>query len=440
MFSFDLFKSPLKRGLTNVMISLFLQVGQVQSQVITDGSEQTADIFLKTEIVPEIPYVQAQFIYILRVYSQKKIVADQFPELNIEHANVQKLGRVLDGKVLEQRYAIFPENSGPLEIPSITFTGAINQYPAGSLDAIFNPPERIEQHFPSRQLDIQPKPSQFPDNAWWLPAQDFTLNEAWRFNSPHFKVGESVTLTLTMQAKGATQLPKLLPQNLDGIYFYPASPQLDKRFEDNWLITEKRQQINVVLKKPGNYTLAEMKIPWWDTINQQLRYAYLPARSIHVFAATEKEGQFSLIEVIHTHLWLLVSIGLAMTWLITLVVWWRQRPVSTTDLTQKRQNLRGARQALKRACVQNDPQQTKQALLEWAANRWRDIPMYNLGNIAAQLNDAEAKAGLRELDRVLYAPQELAWDGKAFWRLMSKNMGKASTGKVENSPLPDIYP
>jgi len=464
MFKFPL--SPIfPRGKLIALVFWFM-VGQVQSQIMEIPKNSTTnsrdqDIFLKTEIIPEILYVQAQFVYIMRVYSHKAIKCGRFfepnnepldcdhaSELNIKQANIQKLGEIRNFtdqyqgrtyKIREQRYAIFPEISGHLEIPSITFRGHICD---GTCNSILNPPEKIEQHFPARQLNIQPKPSQFPDNVWWLPAQNFTLNEAWSLNSPNFIVGESITLTLTMQAKGliSAQLPKLLPQNLEGINFYPASPQFKNRFEENWLISQKQQQINLVLKKPGNYTLPEIKIPWWDTIKQQRRYAILPARLIHV--STEK---YFPIDLSRVNLWFWISISLGMVWIITLIAWWRRRKPSSvammqTDSTQL-QNIRMARKAVKQACEQNNPQLVKQALLKWATIRWDKIPIHNLAHIASQLDDTKACAELRKLDRVLYAPQEVVWKGKAFWQVMSKYKDKTSlTGKVKNSPLPELYP
>jgi hypothetical protein len=443
--------------------TLLLQVGPVQSQVPAVDNREP-DILLKAEVVPDIRYVQAQLIYILRVYSRESIDCGRFyepkhepfdcesSELHMNHAEVQKRGDVKQYQesgynVYEQRYVIFPQNSGRLEIPSITFAGQISA-------AFFLDLKTIKQHFPARQLDIQPKPPDFPDNERWLPAQDLLLNEAWTLNSSHFQPGEPISLTLTMQVKGLTdeQLPKLeklLPQHFDGFHVDPQPGQPPKnRFDkDDWLISEKQQSIDFVPKKPGHYSLPEIKIPWWDTINQQLSYAVLPARSIQVSAVTDNGWQTFMVDRIQTNLWFLVSFGLAVAWLITLVAWWRQRqqrPVSnspTTDSSQKHQLLRATRKALKQACELNDPQPAKQALLEWAAIRWDDIPMYNLGNIAAQLTDTEAKAQLTELDRVLYASEAKAWNGKKFWQIMSKNLvNKPSTRKREVSPLPTLYP
>lgn len=184
-------------------------MGQVQSQVPAVDNREP-DILLKAEVVPDIRYVQAQLIYIMRVYSRESIDCGRFyepnhepfdcesSELQMNHAEVQKRCDVKQYQesgynVYEQRYVIFPQNSGRLEIPSITFAGQISA-------AFFWYLKTIKQHFPARQLDIQPKPPDFPDNERWLPAQDLVLNEAWTLNSSHFQPGEPVSLTLTMPA------------------------------------------------------------------------------------------------------------------------------------------------------------------------------------------------------------------------------------------------
>jgi len=462
-----MFRTPLSscwQKASFIGLILFFQIWQAQSQTM----DASPNIFLKIEVIPDTLYVQAQFIYILRVYSLEKIECSRFyeidhepfgceqsSELYLDRAKAEKLGdiKILNEshqehtyKVYEQRYAIFPEQSGILEIPAVIFRGKICQ---NICSDFFNPPKKIEQHFSKHQVKIQSQPVKFPNDTAWLPAQDFTLTEAWNLNSADFKVGEPVTLTLTMRAKGlkAEQLPQLQRQNLEGIHFYSKSSQLQNRFENGWLIGEKQQTIDLIPKKLGSYTLAEIKIPWWDTVNQLPRYAMLPAHSIEIRGLTGNKWQIvDLAKMIQRNYWFWLSMSLMVIWLITLIAWWKQRqqqPFLTSPTTDNpaQPNLRTASKKLKQACKQNDPYQAKQALLEWATIRWSDKPMYNLGNIADQFSNTEAKTALKKLDKVLYAPKEIVWEGQAFWQVMSKNLlDKASTGKVKIYPLPALYP
>ncbi len=52
-------------------------MGQVQSQVPAVDNREP-DILLKAEVVPDIRYVQAQLIYIMRVYSRESIDCGRF--------------------------------------------------------------------------------------------------------------------------------------------------------------------------------------------------------------------------------------------------------------------------------------------------------------------------------------------------------------------------
>lgn len=427
------------RIFTKVVIALtfLFQVTQVHSKV--------EDIFVTTKVLPETQYMQAQLVYILRVYSHKKIEHGQFADFNIDGAEVKKLGKIknfidqFEGnhyQVIEQRYAIFPENSGILNIPSISFIGLIQEFTAGSLEALFNPPKEIKQNFPSKILDIKPKPSKFKADRW-LPAQDFILNQSWQLKSSNFKVDEPISLTVTMQAKGLreAQLPNLSIPHIDGLKVYPQSSKLEQHFQDDWLISKKQQLIHLVPKKPGNYTLPTIKIAWWDTVNQKPQYAILPAHLINV--ATNNQ-QF----VINNNFWFFTSIVLAL--LLILIIFFNQ--INNNKIVTKNNNseekiikTRTTIKALKQACKQNDPQKAKQALFDWAAMRWSTMPTYNLISIADKFDDTELKAQLLELDRLFYAKEKITWDGKLFWSVISKNINKTSKEKKDISILPELY-
>ncbi len=420
---------------TKIVIALtfLLQVTQVHSKV--------EDIIVTTEVLPETQYMQAQLVYILRVYSHKKIEHGQFADFNIDGAEVKKLGKIknfvdkFEGthyQVIEQRYAIFPENSGFLNIPSINFIGLIQEFTAGSLEALFNPPKEIKQNFPSKILEIKSKPSNFKDDRW-LPAQDFILNQSWQLKSSNFKVDEPISLTLTIQAKGLreAQLPNLSIPHIDGLKVYPQSSKLEQHFQDDWLISKKQQLIHLVPKKPGNYILPTIKIAWWDTVNQKRRYAILPAHLINV--ATNNQ-EF----VINNNFWFFTSIILAIL-LIVIILFNNINITKNNNSEPKIIKTTTAIKALKQACKQNDPQQAKQALCNWAAIRWSTMPTYNLVSIADKFDDTEIKAQLLELDRLFYAEEKIAWDGKLFWSVMSKNINKTSKEKKDISILPELY-
>ena len=409
-----------------------------------ESSSEVPDIFLKVKVIPETVYVRAQFIYTIRLYSRVSLASTpMLSEFEIEHAEVQKLkanyfDETIQGEtyqVDEQHYAIFPEKSGQLIIPAMSVTTTFKECPEYYCSV-----EEITLNSKPIPIAVQPKSSEFQIHWLWLPAQSLVLEEKWIFKRPFFQVGKSVTRILTLQATGlsAKQLPKISLPTPVGINSYlpekPKSPV--ENFADNGVVNSQYQQtFTLEPTKAGNYTLPKIEIPWWDTKNQQLNFATLPAHAIYVLPLTSHaEGMSG-----EMWLWLSGSLNLGLI-ILVLFGWWqrhdipvRQKSISLPD------DIKTARKNLKRACEKNDPKKAQQALLAWAATYWTGIFVQNLGNVAAQLNDTEVQAALNNLDYILYSNKKIEWNGKAFWEVIAKNMGNTRNGRKVSTSLPQLY-
>jgi hypothetical protein len=443
----SIFTYKINKLLIFIGLFLFNPVSAQMSEKIRQ------DTFLKASVVSETSYVQAQLIYILQLYDRFSVIkSGEFSTPLIEHLEFQQLGDETDFQtqfqdqtyqVRERRYALFPKNKGQLTIPASDFIGRI-ALPESLCDPSFEYClKKISLKSEAIRVNIQPKPPQFPEDNWWLPAQNLSLSEEWRFKRPFFQVGEPVIRILTLQAKGlmAKQLPELPPLENS----YPESSQLEDHFENSGVIGERLQTFVLVPTKAGDYLLPPVKIPWWDSENQKIRYATLPAHSIYVSPSSRAFMNFSLMKF---EPWAVIF---ALCWLITLFIWWwRTHFPATQSESPEPLNIKKARLAIKQACEQNDPKKTEKAVLDWAMMRWRN--MTNLGNVARQLNDLEVKMVFNHLDRTLYAQKKVYWEGKDFWKVFevfvflqktqtsnAKNRDNAEPkGKVE-SVLPKLY-
>ncbi len=428
-----------------VLIGLFL-FNPVFAQM-SEKTNEKQDTFLKASVVSKTSYVQAQLIYILHLYDRLSVLkSGEFSTPLIKHIEFQQLGdetyfqtqfQDQTYQVRERRYALFPKNKGKLTIPASDFIGRI-ALPESLCDPSFEYClKKIHLKSEAIQVNIQPKPPQFQEEHWWLPTQNLSLSEEWRFKRPFFQIGEPVIRIITLQAKGlmAKQLPEL--PALEN--FYPESSQLKDYFENSGVIGERIQTF--VLIPTGDYILLPVKIPWWDSENQKIRYATLPAHSIDVSPSSPTFTNFFLMKF---EPWAVIF---ALGWLITLFVWWWRThfPIPTNQSESPEPlNIKKARQAIKQACEQNDPKKTEKAVLNWAMMRWRN--MTNLSHVARQLNDLEVKIVFNHLDRTLYAQKQAYWEGKTFWKVFKVFLQKTSTAKNKdnaeqkgNSVLPKLY-
>ena len=97
--------------------------------------------------------MQEQLLFTVRLYyTINGIRNPQFTELEMEDSVIQLIGspnqyeKLIDGVrygVYEKRYVIFPQRSGPLEIPDILFRGEVTD---GSSNFVFRNSEHTKSH------------------------------------------------------------------------------------------------------------------------------------------------------------------------------------------------------------------------------------------------------------------------------------------------------
>ena len=78
-------------------------------------------------------------------------------------------------RVLERRYAIFPERSGTLTIPAMQLSGRLIERPS---DRLWQPTvrgRRVQVESEPLTLEISPRPSLFTGD-FWLPARRITYH------------------------------------------------------------------------------------------------------------------------------------------------------------------------------------------------------------------------------------------------------------------------
>ena len=426
------------------------------------------EIFLEAEVSPNPAYVQAQMRFVVRLLRSVDVVDGTLTEPSATNAVLRRLGRDIsytttrDGRsyrVLERRYALFPQASGELVISPVEFEGeVVDAGQAGTgLSRLFARGKRLRLRTDVVRGTALPPPANFPGPTW-LPAKSLLINEEWSTDPETLRAGEPVTRTLSLRAVGlsAEQLPEVDLTISDGIKEYADQPITRTTTDTDWVHGVREQRIALVPGGEGTYTLPEIRIDWWDTERDALRHATLPARTLRVAAGApssvdarldgEQKSAEQPVAVSpwrSAPLWQGVAALLAVIWVLTLVAWRRARAPRPMD-DDGNTGGDGPREpptSLRAACLGDDASAAREALLHWAAERWPANPPRSLPALAGRLADPELRGAIADLDRALYARGEANWKGEQLWR--SARGGLVVPTRIvaeKGDELPVMYP
>ncbi|WP_294738478.1 BatD family protein [uncultured Pseudomonas sp.] len=443
-----------------------LQIGELKTQPITlqvvetvsqNTEAQLAPVFIETSLDQDSVYVQAQALLTLRVYHSVSLYDDSsLTPLQVADTRIEQLGesrtyeKVINGirhGVIETRYAIYPQHSGTLTIPTQTFSATLveprpaqDNNPQGS-----KPGKLIHVSSPELSLTVKAKPAVYPADAPWLPARSLTLTESWNPEPDHIQVGDSLTRSLTLKAEGlaGAQLPPLALSDIPGLRRYPDQPVLSNQNNDRGLIGSREDREALVPNRVGALELPPVEVVWWNTHEDHLERTSLPARTLQVATNPSLVVDTPASPTVITApdndslwIWQLTSLILACTTLLGFGLWWRARwQPAILRAAQTGPSPRTLLDDLKRASQANDPQATRQALDAWA----RQQPE-TLADMAARfvpLSDA-----LDGLNGALYSESGQYWQGEELWRAVKAiPMAEREQDPAgDSTSLPPLYP
>jgi hypothetical protein len=244
------------------------------------------DLFLDVGATPENPYVQAQILYTLKLYTRIDIAQARMNEPELDDAVIEKLGEdsnyntLVNGvnySVTERKYAIFPQKSGKMTIKPLVLTAEVLTNSRPSFNGFFSPQITKTKRVESKAvtLNVKPVPSGFTGQHW-LSAEELHLKQEWSGDIRQMKAGEPVTRTLTLLAKGTTvgQLPELNSAKIDDqLKTYPDQPVLQEQKKPDGIIAFREEKIALIPSKSGDYVLPAIEIPWFNTQNQKMEIA-----------------------------------------------------------------------------------------------------------------------------------------------------------------------
>jgi hypothetical protein len=449
------------------------------------NSQIQDDIFLEATATPLNPYVQSQVIYTLKLYRSVAIAKASLaePEITVGNAVLERIDddksyeTTINGRsysVIERNYAVYPQSSGAVSIAPVNFMGQITRSRFG-VDPFGAPPRTVVRRSQGIDLEVRSIPVSFT-GYHWLPSENLNIAEEWSGDPLTLKVGEPITRTLILTARGliSSQLPELLDWAVGDLKFYPDRPQTDDEKSAAGINSTRREKAAIIPNQPGNYVLPEIAIPWWNTLTDRLETAIVPERTIRVLPATgaspDQPEITSLvtpvqpllngpgneaveivpeqtpadIENTQPEIWKWTSLALAMVWLITLVAWLKKTrlfPAGSKSLStvQVKPDVRTSEKIVLEACDKNDPVKLKNALLEWGRAVWFDGPPLGLSEIA-QRSGMDMHEQIHHLNNVLYSNQSGDWDGGGFKNVFIDAVKTLNQKKAKQEPPGKLEP
>ena len=251
-------------------------------------------VFFEIEVTANPVYVQAQTVMVRRLYysSGAQIYSDLPGMPEIPSAIVLPLGEttsttvVRDGQrygVVEQRFAIFPEESGELTIPSISVTSSVRVQSGGRTRR-----SGVRIATEPMTLEVLPIPSEYPADQPWLPAQDVTISDRWEPPDARVEVGDPVRRTLSARVHGnvASALPPLEPTVPEEHFRrYPEPPALRDDTNSGSVRGSREQAYAMMPTAPGTVSLPPTELTWWDVDAREVRTAQAPGRTFWIAGA-----------------------------------------------------------------------------------------------------------------------------------------------------------
>lgn len=425
-------------------------------------------VFIEVEMEPENGpyYVLAQISLTVRIFYQQNLTEAAITPPAPEQASVRLLDEVpyqstrkdQRYRVLERRYAVFPERSGDLVIPPMTLSGRLIERPADRLWQPSSRGRRVRVDSEPVTIDVLPKPAEYA-GEFWLPARRLTLSQQIS-DVDELKVGEPVTRTVIVDAVGLEEnmLEEPTWPDVPDVRIYPDQPQGISRDDGQWVLGHKEFRYAVVPEKAGELTLPEIRLDWWDTQNNQPRTAVIPEHRLVVAPSSVAEqvqrmagsvnGQESAVATVaggddaSALPWKIASLVLALAWLGTWAYYWRrqqsEKAAGASGPSADRSEA-GALERLKSACRAGDARAARSALLSWTRNHGPAWAHGSVMELARGCDDRELLQAIRAFDRVSFSTAPGEWDGGALWKAFDRWYHNWSSAHDEENAEPDLY-
>jgi len=428
------------------------------------NAQAKGDIFIEIETDKTAAFVQEEILLTVRLLYAINLKNGSLSEPAADGVIVQQINKGANYttqrnnktyQVLERKYAIFVENSGPITLNPLVFDGEVTDNSRQSF-GLFQRGRPIRQVSEMLELEIKQIPQAFVAKDW-IPAKQVTLQQSWSQDKP-YQVGEPITRTINLTVTGLseTQLPDLDLDNIEGAKIYQDKTDTQTRTDGQQLIASKVIKYAVIPTQKGTLKIPEFNLEWFDTKSQTAQVASIPSSTLQIEAAETSTTQapkainFNPVDIPVTQvspasninatpesveLWKMLTLTFAALWLLTTVFFWsklRTNKSTTLEVKQPTNNisLKNLNQAS--AVV------IQAKLIAWWNQQYQQKTT-NLGQITQQLADGPMKQALIDLQSQMYAGNTKNIHVDWIKLINKKQFIPVQKNIDEPTGLPDLY-
>lgn len=456
-----------------------ITVGKEQSQPITLMIKDTSDrvdlngqkkaIFLESSVDQKQVYVQQQILFTVKLFRAVNTHYARLTEPTAGDSIIEKLGDDIQYDknigntryvVTERQYAIFPQQSGQLNIDSINFTADVNEPGRSNRNRFLNTTRPISVNSKKVTIDVRPQPT--ASSNPWLPATEVVLADKWTPLSKDLTVGEPVTWTLLLSAQGLSesQLPEITLPKVEGLQWYPDTPQKDRQVNDRGILGQRVEKLAVIPSKEGKITIPKIQMRWWDTTNNLEKTATIAARTFNILPAEATTNSAlppqmigpaiepkTIIDDSQTLFWKYSAAGILTLWLLTLFAYFNKNstPKSRRTKTSSQQLEKSLTQSsmfknLRQAIKLNQLEKIEAGLIEWSSTLTAK-PIRSLGHLIHHISDQGLIDKLNRLESQRYAANKANYHcdiSKSDLETVASNLSPSNAIDNKNE-IPDLY-
>jgi len=430
-------------------------------------------VFIEVTVQPEEGpyYVLSQISLMVRIFYQANLTEAAINPPAPDQATVRLLDEVpyqsdRNGeryRVLERRYAIFPERSGTLVIPAMQLSGRLIERPS---DRLWQPTvrgRRVQVESEPLILDISPRPASFTGD-FWLPARRITLSQQISDNEKT-RVGEPVTRTVIVDAVGLEEnmLEEPVWPEIPETRIYPDQPQGISRDDGEWVLGHKEFRYAIVPEQPGELVLPEIRLEWWDTVTHKQRTAVLPEHRVNVLPSElspsvsippSTAGDMADVSLgvsaenpalaANATLWKFSTAAFAVLWILTLVFYFRRGGINAVPADSNGSGSMDEKELLTnfyQACQKGEATSARKLLAQWVRNYAPQNQRGSMRDFGVACGDTALQVAIAELDTSGFSGDgEGVWSGDVLWTAFRDWQSRAK--KPKNSSMgnkPDLY-
>lgn len=288
----------LRPRTTGVLTIPALQVGTAQTRplqlqvlpVAVQQASAASDVFVETLVDTRQPYVQQAVAVTVRLNYAIPLLSGQLDLAPPADASLRQAGedatyqRELGGRrfdVVERRYLLIPERSGPLLLPGARFNGLAGE--SGFFGSLDDPPRRaLAAAAAPIAMQVLPLPAKATQP--WLPLHDLRLRY---LSQPAEAVaGQAVTVEVEAIADGAAaaQMPPIELPAVAGAQVFAEPAQAEESFDAGRPRAVVRRRFSLVPTQAGVLQVSGPRLQWWDAIHGEARNTALPTLQLRVRA------------------------------------------------------------------------------------------------------------------------------------------------------------